>query len=222
MEATRVIGDHVFDNLSAGFFHACGVAGGEVWCWGAGLYEALGVQGVGATASPIQASLQLPATSIVAGAGLSCASVSGAIHCRGINMTGQLGRGVRSDAEANPAAIMSQTSLSGLSAGGVNSIVSHVCGLAADGRALCWGANDDGQLGSSSSDICQASTLIVACTRTPAAVDTQLAFDAVAAGRDHTCGLANGEVWCWGGNEAGQLGVAGASSTSPVRLEIAS
>jgi alpha-tubulin suppressor-like RCC1 family protein len=29
---------------------------------------------------------------------------------------------------------------------------------------------------------------------------------AIAAGGDHSCAIAKGAVWCWGRNEAGQLG----------------
>src|SRR6185312_383301 len=40
---------------------------------------------------------------------------------------------------------------------------------------------------------------------------------AIAAGAHHTCAaLGNGAVWCWGGNDAGQLGTAG--SASPVEV----
>ncbi len=58
----------------------------------------------------------------------------------------------------------------------------HTCGLRADGRIECWGANDYGQ------------------SFAPLGV-----FRAVSAGGEHTCGLLeNGRVECWGRNNYGQ------------------
>ena len=52
------------------------------------------------------------------------------------------------------------------------------------------------------------------CSDTPVMVTGGKTFTKLAAGRFHTCGLlANGEVWCWGLNTGGQLGVATPSST---------
>jgi alpha-tubulin suppressor-like RCC1 family protein len=61
----------------------------------------------------------------------------------------------------------------------------------------------------------------VACVASPAAVTGSHVFTTLAAGRYHTCGLkANGEVWCWGLNAAGQLGASssGSSSAAPIRV----
>lgn len=75
--------------------------------------------------------------------------------------------------------------------------VSHACGLADDGMALCWGSNGNGQLGDG--------------TRTdradPVPVETEMRFGSVTAGLSHTCALDGaGRAWCWGRNISGQLG----------------
>ena len=65
----------------------------------------------------------------------------------------------------------------------------------------------------------------VGCSGRTAGSPTQqkpLVFVLVSAGQDHTCGLtANGEVYCWGSNEDGQLGIGSVDKLphpKPVRL----
>jgi alpha-tubulin suppressor-like RCC1 family protein/tRNA A-37 threonylcarbamoyl transferase component Bud32 len=73
----------------------------------------------------------------------------------------------------------------------------HTCLVSAEGRAYCWGGNDDGQLG----------TLSGARTSSPAALGGDLRFVEIAPGLGHSCGLARGgAAWCWGDNSHGQLG----------------
>src|SRR5262249_28139995 len=73
----------------------------------------------------------------------------------------------------------------------------HTCGLAADGRAFCWGLNTAGELGDG--------------TRTnrtaPTPVAGGLVFTSIAAGSGSTCGVATDRsLYCWGSNVLGQLG----------------
>jgi alpha-tubulin suppressor-like RCC1 family protein/tRNA A-37 threonylcarbamoyl transferase component Bud32 len=73
----------------------------------------------------------------------------------------------------------------------------HTCLIGADGRAFCWGGNDQGQLGIAGSNRLS----------TPSAVGADLRFTAIAPGLAHSCAIARGgAVWCWGENEHGQLG----------------
>jgi len=85
----------------------------------------------------------------------------------------------------------------------------HTCLVGADGRAFCWGGNDQGQLGTG------ASTRLA----TPAAVSAELRFTAVAPGLAHSCAIARGgALWCWGENDHGQLGDRSLTSRgAPVR-----
>jgi serine/threonine protein kinase/alpha-tubulin suppressor-like RCC1 family protein len=73
----------------------------------------------------------------------------------------------------------------------------HTCLVAADGRAFCWGGNDQGQLGVAGGNRLSA----------PSAVAADLRFTAIAPGLAHSCAIARGgALWCWGENEHGQLG----------------
>ncbi len=85
----------------------------------------------------------------------------------------------------------------------------HSCALA-NGRALCWGANDAGQLGNGDVESSDA----------PSAVAGDLEFVQIAAGLAHTCGVARGgDAYCWGADDRGQLGDATTTSRSaPVRV----
>jgi alpha-tubulin suppressor-like RCC1 family protein len=79
----------------------------------------------------------------------------------------------------------------------VSSGASHACALQAGGTVLCWGNNQNGQIGDGTTT-----------TRIISATVTELT-DAVAisTGGPHTCALkAGGSVVCWGYNNLGQLG----------------
>jgi len=79
-----------------------------------------------------------------------------------------------------------------LAAGGL-----HTCGITTAATTLCWGWNDQGQLGNGGT----------ATSFAPVTVSGGLAFDSLTAGYKHTCGLtAAGVAYCWGDNTYGQLG----------------
>lgn len=75
----------------------------------------------------------------------------------------------------------------------------HDCAIDAGDRLWCWGSNNDGQLGRH--DRQQLSSPL-------AAVQVPLPPTiAVAAGMHHTCAVtSSGAAYCWGANDAGQLG----------------
>jgi alpha-tubulin suppressor-like RCC1 family protein len=73
----------------------------------------------------------------------------------------------------------------------------HTCALMNSGRVMCWGQNDQGQLGDGTTDP----------SSTPVEATGVTAATAIAAGSDNTCALLQSkEIVCWGGNASGQLG----------------
>ncbi len=86
----------------------------------------------------------------------------------------------------------------------------HSCTLDADGRALCWGNNESGQLGDGGFQ----------SRATPAPIAGNFTFGFLSAGSSHTCGAStDGEAYCWGANGSGQLGDGTTSPRSaPVRV----
>ena len=112
--------------------------------------------------------------------------------CAGDNSWGQLGNGSRTSS-AKPVPVGSGAKLHGVSAGWT-----HACALDPQQQGWCWGDNYFGQLGNRSR---LASAMPV---RVGGGVVT---FRALAAGYLFTCGIGtDNPVYCWGNNDAAQLG----------------
>jgi alpha-tubulin suppressor-like RCC1 family protein len=185
--------------IAAGGGHTCAlmdaVQGGGVKCWG---WNANGQLGDGTTtnrAAPVDvAGLGRGVRAIAVGRYHTCAlTEDGAVKCWGFNAAGQLGDGTTAQRTA-------PVDVSGLNSG-IMAIAAgdrHTCAVTEDGRALCWGANEDGQLGDGTTTN----------RTTPVDVsELDSGVSALAAGGRHTCALiVGGAVKCWGWNGYGQLG----------------
>jgi alpha-tubulin suppressor-like RCC1 family protein len=101
----------------------------------------------------------------------------------------------------------------------------HTCALMTDGSAYCWGYNIHGQLGIGTAEPsgCSTESEAFSCSTKPVAVSGGHTFEMVSTGRYHTCALTvDGDVYCWGDNEYGQLGNGTTvDSYTPVRIEAA-
>jgi alpha-tubulin suppressor-like RCC1 family protein len=145
---------------------------------------------------------------VSAGGSSSCGvTTTGAGFCWGNNNSGQLGNLTTTNSKT-PFAVTGGLTFQSVGTGGLQFFT---CGLTTAGAAWCWGYNDYGQLG----------TGTTANSTKPVAVTGTLAFTSLSVGAGgHTCGLiAGGAAYCWGYNNAGQLGAAtGAFSSSPVAV----
>ncbi len=139
---------------------------------------------------------------VVAGGEHSCAlSAEGLAYCWGANDAGQLGEG-SSVPSRKPVAVSGTDRYLALAAGD-----RHTCGLRLDRAVLCWGANESGQLGNGTT----------VSSSTPVEVASNESFDVIAAGGAHTCAISSeteARVFCWGGNESGELGDGTLTATS--------
>jgi hypothetical protein len=88
----------------------------------------------------------------------------------------------------------------------------HTCAVTKEGRVLCWGKGDDGQLGDGNA----------ASSKSPVYVSGITAgASAVCAGFAHSCAVVGGVVKCWGDGFYGQLGNGGNSgSPKPVTISL--
>jgi alpha-tubulin suppressor-like RCC1 family protein len=201
-----VRGGHVFEEISAGTDHTCGVLSGstDAYCWG---QNTNGELGDGTTLNKDVPTLVvggLLLKTIDAGDGHTCAvDLDGAAYCWGIGADGQLGTGSRTPS-AVPVAVTGGFFFESISAGS-----RYTCGVAAGGEAYCWGLNSRGELGDGTS----------ISRDEPVLVEGNLVFETISAGEGGltaaTCGFTSDNlVYCWGEGLEGQLGN-GSTSSSP-------
>ena len=190
---TAVVGGVVFQAVSAGFRHTCGVSsGGAAYCWGFNISGQLGDGTTINQTSPVAVLGGLSFATVSSGGGHTCGvTTSGAAYCWGSNFNGELGDG-GALRQTSPVAVLGGLTFATVSAGG-----GHTCGVTTGGAAYCWGYNSSGQLGDGTTT-----------NRTsPVAVLGGLTFATVSAGGVYTCGVTTaGAAYCWGYNVSGQLG----------------
>jgi alpha-tubulin suppressor-like RCC1 family protein len=197
-----------FASVVTGGAHTCALkANGAASCWGRGESGQLGVpvpttmcttDGGSFPCSMIPIAVQggLVFAQLAGGGAHTCGLTSdGTPHCWGSNANGQLGDNSTTNRDA-PVAVATALKFSRIDAG-----AQHTCALTSDGRAYCWGRNNRGQLGDGTTTLRSA----------PVAVVGGLTMQRIAAGGlsfGHTCALVTGgDVYCWGDNERGQLGI---------------
>ncbi len=198
-----------FVGLSGGDAHTCGLGeSGEVWCWGNSSKGKLG-RGV-RPASPAQPErvMSSPGRSLQGvvdlsvGSNHACAALqAGDLRCWGNGGEGQIGDDGRSNR-------FFATEVSNVSeAWHVATGKGHSCMIRRDGSVACWGDNRHGQLG-----IGQPADRY----ETPVDIPNFGGIVDIAAGHAHTCAInRQGELYCWGRNDSGQVGN-GSKSSTPV------
>ena len=191
--AHLVLGGNLFQTISAGYHHTCGVTQtGTGLCWGEDSTGQLGTGDNTQRSTPAPVAGGLTFSSISAGNGFSCGiTTSQTAYCWGANANGQLGTAGTGGANT-PQSVVGGHLFSRISAG-----ATHACGIDTTGGAYCWGANSVGQLG--------IGTTIDHSS--PVAVAGGLTFQSISAGNGFTCGVSTlGSAYCWGVNDSYQLG----------------
>ncbi len=206
--------------LNAGDSHSCVLTSdGDAKCWG---FNGSGELGNGATApketTPVDVlGLGDDVTLLSLGSDHSCALTStGGLQCWGANEFGELGNGTTDDS-LTPVDVVEGTTQPvelPVKAGSLVSGDTHTCVVTTLGGVLCWGKNDNGQLGDATNI---SRTVPVKVNGLPSGVA------AIGAGNAHSCAVTDtGAVKCWGNNGGGRLGDGNsgvdASSNIPVNV----
>ena len=190
-----------FDELVMGGHVVCGIdaSAEQTYCWGRNESMQQQVDRPGITGAPRQLPNWSP-TTMALGDGFGCGidgddSQAGVLQCWGANHHGQLGLSIYStNASADPLPVDSLELYRALDLGH-----SHGCAVADGGDVFCWGDNAYGQVGRTNGSWYYDEPLRVDLEGDD--------FVDVATGDLHSCALnSDGEVWCWGANEFGQLG----------------
>lgn len=223
------------DLIDADSDYACAITSAELWCWGAQLLP-FGLEPTEIPVAVALPGGVVP-TAVRTSFWSTCTlSQSGAVLCTGFASPGTFaivagipplrdlvdgdwgtegnfcGRAVADDTawcwtlSQNASSVPAQVSELRFASLAVGD--GHWCGVTAAGAAWCWGANDQGQLGTG--------TKGVAATD-PQEVIGAPALVSISAGNRTTCGAsAGGEIWCWGVIYP----VPNQSSSIPVRISL--
>jgi len=217
VDTSGVLAGRTITAISAGAYHTCAVADGRAYCWGYNVDGELGSGTFMDALVPIAVDTSgvlagKPITAISAGYYHSCAVAEGRAYCWGLNVNGQLGNNSTTKSGV-PVSVSTSGVLSGKTISGISAGAKHTCAVA-EGRAYCWGNNDNGKLGNDS----------IVASKVPVAVDVSgvlagATVAAVSAGYEHSCAVSNGLAYCWGYNGDGELGSGGSSSKVPVAVD---
>ncbi len=204
-----VAGGKLFTSISSGQDHTCGLtAAGAAWCWGNNTSGQLGNNSTANSSAPVAVNGGLAFATISAGFQMTCGvATNGAAWCWGDNSRGELGNGTFNSSSVPVAITAGSTTFVSVGAGFL-----HACGVTVAGAAVCWGSNDQGQLGTGDTQ----------SHATPTAVSGGVTFATVSVGGLYTCGLAaSGAAYCWGDNIWGQGGSGATSPSNPVPTIVA-
>lgn len=210
-EPTRVAGDLSFVDVRGGNAFNCGLTtGGHARCWGYGVDGETGTGGMGVLVGrPAQVGKETNWARVAAGGSTTCATkTNGSLWCWGENRQGSLGDGSAAAFRPVPVAIGPSTGWAEPTGGGAD----FVCARRSDGTLWCWGTNVTGQLGTAPTSIQQSNV--------PVAIGAASNWQAMWAGEAGAFGLnANGQLFGWGRNASGALGIGNTSMrATPIQV----
>ena len=196
----------LFHQISLGDATSCGASqDGHVLCWGSNEDDLLG-RGV-SSYEPSLVSIDNQFDSLaLAGDQGGCGLIDDQVYCWGYGLTVGQPDGLP---RATPTAVAPAGQWTAVAAGIFGS---HACGIRA-GVVYCWGSNAFGELGNGSTADAAVPTAIADLPGAPL-------FQSLSTGRDSTCAITTGnELYCWGSNVYGELGIGPATAqSSPVKV----
>lgn len=201
---TQVAGLPDASSVTLGRYMGCATAtGNEYWCWGSN--DAFGQTSPGTLGRGGAAGNMVPGKATLVDAGVAVGSAGsyfnlalttgGDVLSWGDNSIDELGRDTGGNDSADPAPVTGLSNVAQISAGAISS-----CAISG-GDVHCWGDNSYGQLGRG---VVGGSSLnATVATGLPGGKKASM----VSTSGYHACAVAtDGTVYCWGRNNAGQVG----------------
>lgn len=222
--------------LAMGYYTACAIASGDLYCWGKNEYGEIGDGTQSQRNTPVRTSVIGTTNGItVTDVSMSslghsiCAIAGGDTYCWGENTYGQLGLGNTTDFDTPQLVVKQAGGLAGKTAvktvveyapreddpnrnydsGGssrTNKRQSHACTLTSDGQVYCWGSNRYGQMGQGNVSGTNQTTPI----KVNGNLNGKFVRDIATSFRT-PCALTDepdtgDRLYCWGGNQWGAGG----------------
>jgi hypothetical protein len=178
--------------------HGCALTTrGEGYCWGRGVEAQLG-QGM-VLPDPVNTPTRVPGVlfdDLAVGIDHSCGlATTGTGFCWGDNRDGQAGEPIATNPVLEPTRLPSRRYVS------LSLHRRRGCAISAEGELYCWGDNGSRRLG-------LADDTLGSNVATPSVVAGENRYRVVSLGQEHQCAVGDGgELYCWGFNVNGQLGV---------------
>ncbi len=210
-----------FIDLDLGDQFACAInTSKKIFCWGRNNEMQLGNGTnlpIAGQSTPVQINSNRSFDALSLGNEHACAQSADRSYCWGSDEFQQDGiAGDNFDAESSPQLINPTGNTNGFMAVSAGRI--HSCSLDTIGKAFCWGDSRFGQLGDGSA--LQVDTFIFGSPNSDNFVGSdspkpviwqntpEKTFKILSAGKDNTCAITiDGETYCWGEYNRGQLGV---------------
>jgi alpha-tubulin suppressor-like RCC1 family protein len=195
--------------IATGGGFACALdAAGQAYCWGDNSVGELGNGSARRSRVPVKvaaggALAGRSLTQIAAGDGFSCGlDTTGQAFCWGDNSAGELGNGAAAGSSSVPVAVSTSGALAGKTLTHISAGSDDACAIDTGGKAYCWGADGDDELGNGETSNSRVPAAVFAGGALAGTTLTQ-----ISTGGYHSCALDTaGAVICWGDNNFGELG----------------
>ncbi|MDR1294600.1 MAG: hypothetical protein LBK59_06535, partial [Bifidobacteriaceae bacterium] len=208
LEPARVPGLSGVATVAASTFSLAVTNSGDVWAWGLNNHGQLGLSTISATPFPTRVPIPEPVvTAAVSDAHAVALTTSGTLYTWGDNEFGQLGD-ESAAANTTPTPVEGVRDAISIGAGDSNTVAAT-----RDDGVWAWGDNSQGQLGDGTAVSSDSPVQVAALND----VDVRT----VDAGDTHMLALtASGNVYAWGDNRRGQLGLGNtADQNAPVKVD---